>query len=276
MSTQTKKTLSAEHRAKLAAAAAARRADGLAPRAIGALKTLQALRWIYAWHWSSPKLVSRVSGDNRNGIAARLERQGLVRRIRTDSGGAEKDVPSYILTLTELGVAKVEATADEHLLLIPYEADPYKINQVMLRHDHLAQTYTLNALQGGAIKGYRTPRQIAAKSLPGVKQFDAIYILPDGERMGIEVELSAKWDRRLDQFVLECLTALRDSPNNPRQAECIAIVSDNQHALKRYKEAFTPGARLSIWAKDPTRHWKIDREIKVPEWVDGKIFFRSA
>lgn len=270
------RTISDEHKAKLLSTVRARQAAGISPRGIGEQKTLKALRWLYFWGWSSAKLLDRVASDNRNGLSSRLERQGLVHKIRTDSGGGQKDIPSYILSLTQLGVAKVEATSTNDEELMPYEVDPHKINQIMLRHDHLTQVATLKALASGAITDYRTPKQMMAKSMPGIKQFDAIFILKAGERMGIEIELSPKWDRKLDQFVLECLLATIDRPQNPRIVDSVAIVSDNSNTLRRYRDAFTPGATLAIWKKDHTRHWQIDRKDKVPEWARDKITFQLA
>lgn len=243
---------------------------GSNPRAVGARKTELALDWVYRWGWSCPSILDLVTSGTRSGLSARLVRQKLVTSTKTESGGGAKGVPTQMLTLTSLGLDQVERMRED---LIQYEIDPYRIDQSKLRHDFLAQKATVNSMNAKTISDFKTPYELAAKSEKGMKQPDVLWVRPDGQRMGIEVELSAKWDRKLDQFILGCVLSLRKDPNNPRinEVDSIALVSDSKAILKRYSEAFKPGSALPIWEKNERGFWSQQKVTQVPSSIQGKI-----
>lgn len=263
-----KKEMTQEAKARLSAA---RAAMGSSPRARGAEKMRIALDWIYRWGWSSPAVLDLATNGTRTGLAARLTRSKLIKSTKTESGGSEKGIPVYVLTLTTVGLDAVERLRED---LIQYELDPYKIDQTKLRHDELAQRATANALKNGSITDFRTPKELAAKSEKNVKQPDILWIEKSGQRMGIEVELSAKWDRKLDQFVFGCLKSLSDDAQPMQKVDVVAVISDSKAIIKRYKEAFSPGSKIGIWTKNERGFWSQTREIEVPKWVEGKIVWR--
>lgn len=254
---------------KLAAARAIAALSQLSPRARGEQKNQAALDWIYRWGWSSPAMLDLVTGKPRSGVAARLVRRNLISSTKTESGGGVAGVPMAIVTLTQLGHEQVERFRDD---LIPYEIDPYRLDQSKLRHDLISQKATCEALAAGLIENFKTPNELTAQSQKGVKQPDVLWIRQAGKRMGIEVELSAKWDRKLDQFVMSCLLSLQKStPSKPNEVDEIAIVSDSKAILRRYSKAFEPGENLAIWKKNDRGLWVQEEIIKVPAWVEGKI-----
>jgi hypothetical protein len=264
-----KKLMTDETKARLAAARAAM--GDVSPRARGKEKTRIALDWIYRWGWSSPSTLDVATGGKRTGLAARLTRQKLIKSTRTESGGGIKGIPIHMLTLTSIGLDEVERLRED---LIQYELDAFKIDQTKLRHDELAQRATADGINKETIKDFKTPKELAAKSEKGVKQPDVLWINETGQRIGVEVELSAKWDRKLDQFVLSCITSMLNSANPVNKVDTVAIVSDSKAIIKRYKEAFTPGAKLGLWAKNERGFWAQTNTYLVPLTTERNIVWR--
>jgi hypothetical protein len=255
-----------ETKAKLKAARVTALANGQSPRQIGQAKAWTAVHWIYRWGWASPSVLELVCRDNRNGLVSRLLKRGLIIKTRTESGGGQRDVPTYLLTLTEAGVNEVERMIEEPSDLLPYSTDPYRIKQALLRHDILAQMATVKALLKGTITSFSTEREMAAKSEAGVKQPDVMWWHGD-TRIAVEIELSAKWERDLDEFVGRYLLALAPRNGVPARCHQIALISDSPAILKRYKAAFAPGASYG----SDSRHWRRVGEQKVPEWIGGRV-----
>jgi len=252
-----------EH-AQLQAGRKALQVAGISPRKRGKEREKQALRWIYNWGWSTPSTVELLVGGNRAGLAARLARNGLINKTRTESGGGHREVPAYILTLTELGIQEVERFIDDPDQLLPCDLDPYKVNQALLRHNNIAQIATAKALRNETITGYITERQMATKSEKGTKQPDVLWHQELGNqniRLAIEVELSAKWSRDLDQFIQRCVTALLGA--SPRFDQII-LITDSPAIERRYKEAFRHGAEYGLWERDAQRRWSMVDTEKVP------------
>ncbi|TAA73706.1 MAG: hypothetical protein CDV28_1682 [Candidatus Electronema aureum] len=260
---------------KMQAARALRLGDK-SPRQVGAEKANLVLLWIYRWGWASPTTVGLVGSDNQNGLAARLVRRGFLNKIRTESGGGQRDVPAYILTLTELGRHEVERLITDPDDLLPYDVDPYRINQTLLRHDHMAQTATAKALASGTISGYQTERELRQKSQKSMKQPDVVWQQGSDHLTAVEIELSAKWERDLDQFVRSCIYAMTEGRNGePPRFQHIAVVSDAPAIVTRYKRAFSPGASYGIWKRDEkSRHWKQERTAEVPDWVEERMLWK--
>lgn len=240
------------------------------PRARGQEKVLLALRWIYRWGWSSPSLVEKVAKDNRNGLIGRLVKQGLVNKTPVAAGGL-RDVPVSILTLTEAGVAQVEKCIQHENDLLPYNLNPLRIPAATLRHDLLAQRVTAKAFIAEKIIGFLTPSELQRRSEKGTKQPDAVW-LKDGLRMALEVELSAKWSRALDQFVAGYVAALSGTTTGEQSRfDQLLLLSDSPAILARYKKAISPGANFGVWQKDDSRHWVQIGTRKVPASVEGKL-----
>lgn len=252
---------------------------GVSPRARGEEKTRLVLDWIYHWGWASASTIEIVGGVKRSGLAARLVKNGLLQSTKTESGGAVKGVPAYVLTLTKTGLnaALKELVEDDELL--DYELDPYKIRQDQLRHYQLAQTSTAKNLADGTIKDYRTESQTTKKSFSRVKQHDVIWITSDGTKIGIEIELSPKHTRKLDEFVLSCLLSVQKKEGGPpAQVDQIFIVTDVRGIQKRYREIFKVGTKIPLWTKNKAGFVVADtddqnrqKHFTVPSWSEGKI-----
>lgn len=245
------------------------------PRQVGREKRAKALRWVYSWGWSSPSVLACVANDNGNGLAARLVRQGLLKRTRTESGGGHKNVPASILTLTAAGIIEVERDLRRAEDLLPYELDAHRVQQALLRHDTLAQLTTAKALQAGSITGYLTERELRRRSANGVKQPDVVWVSPHG-LWAIEIELSAKWGKDLDHFVLACIDSLEQGSNGaPARFAFVCVVSDAPAILERYKRAFSEGAPVGVWRRDASRHWVKTCARKVPGWAQKRLLWKK-
>lgn len=264
----TKQTPSPEVLAKLVLARAA--LNGQSPRSIGAQKQRVALDWIYRWGWSSSTILDLATGGGRTGLAVRLVKNGLLASTKTESGGV-KGSPNNLLTLTPKGLDE----AERHCMdLIQYEIDPYRIDQSKLRHDSLAQRATATSLTSGTITHFKTPKELAAKSNKETKQPDVIWIEKDNRRIGVEIELSAKWERKLDQFVNSCIISMSTDAHEVNVVNKIYLVSDSKAIITRYREAFTPDRIFKLWFKNDRGFWMSDKSKKVPEWTKEKISFQ--
>ncbi|MEM5449104.1 hypothetical protein [Paraburkholderia guartelaensis] len=257
-----------QDRASKARARLAEALGGKSARQRGEEKTLRALDWVYRWGCSSPSIVDMLSGAAAAGLAARLVRRGLLVKTKTESGGGRKDVPNFILTLSVNGLEEAERVRDE---LLPYELDPFKVRQNQLRHAIIGQAATARNLLSGAITGFLSEAEMAQKSKRGAKQPDICWLMPDGRRVGVEVELTAKWGRDLDEFVGACLFATsRREEAGPRFEE-IWVVTDSPAIARRYTTAFSPEQTVNIWKKNDQRRWVVEKNAKVPDWAKDRI-----
>ena len=239
---------------------------GRTPRQRGEEKKRAALDWIYRWGWASPTTIEQTAGAQRTGLAARLVKRGYLRSTRTESGGGERGIPTYILTLTEKGLMEVERF---QTTLLHYELDPTRVRQNKLRHDQMCQTATLTQLKNKKITGYLTEKEMATVSAQGVKQPDVCWI-DSNTKTAIEIELSSKWGRDFDGFVTGCLSSLV-SVDKPPRFNFINIVSDSVAIVARYKAAFQPGKSFQEWEKDSNGKWKEVRKVLVPSWAKERV-----
>lgn len=238
---------------------------GRSPREVGRDKVAAALDWVYRWGWSAASVLDEIGDSKRRGLAARMTKSGLLVATKTQAGGAVRGVPVHMLTLSGLGLAEAERMRET---LLPYRLDPARVYQGQLRHDGLTQVATLRALNAGRITEFRTPVEFAEASKPNQKQPDAVWRLASGQRLAVEVELTAKWGRQLDQFVLGCVQSFGEKAAN--RVDQIAIVSDSPAILRRYGAALAAGATVGIWKKEGSV-WKRKELKKIPDWMSGKV-----
>jgi hypothetical protein len=251
-------------RAQMLTEARAKRGP-LSPVKAGQVKAQKALLWVYRWGWSTSKILEIVGGAQRSGLAARLVRNGLIKATKTEAGPAA-GAPVAILTLTQQGQNEVEKFLENDSDLIEYQLDPYRIDQSKIRHGEMAQTATAKALSSGMIADYITEPMGASKSEKNVKQHDIVWILDDGDKQGIEVELSAKWKRKLDEFVLSCIISI-----NKKTVSHIFIITDSKAIQNRYASAFEVGNKFGNWEKSELGFFKQVGTNTVPNYMDGKV-----
>lgn len=264
-----------DRRTQLAAASATMvaRFPGKSARQRGEEKQRQALDWVYRWGWSSPGTIERVGGAARSGLAARLVRRGLLEETRTDSGGAHRGVPVKVLTLTLDGLQEVERTRQ---VLLPYELGGARVRQDGLRKFQLAQAATIQALNEQTVAGFLVDKEMGPIPGEGVKHPDIVWTLPNGDRLGVEVELASKWGRDLDVFVHGCVSALSSVNGQKSRYDRIALVSDSMAILRRYSLEFERGKRYQVWGKDARGHWQVVETRTIPEGIKEKMLWHKA
>lgn len=233
----------------------------------GRERALTALTWIYRWGWGSSTTLETLVGTQRSGLAQRLVNSGLLVSTKTHSRRNEKFLPGSFLTLTHDGKHLVEIDRIEP---IHYDHRPDRINQNHLLHDEMAQRATAERLASGLIKDYHSEKEMRARGQNGVKNPDAVWIFPDGKKVSVEIELSPKWERDLHTFVHSSLTSLSHK-SGPARFDELIILTDAPSILKRYQEAFKPGAKFWTWRKNDAGRWTTDEEKTVPNWTVERI-----
>lgn len=253
---------------QLAAARAKLANSGKSPQQISRDTRMQVIEWVHCWGYTSSAHIQELLGKTSGSVAQKLANQGWLVATKTESG-----TPTVIYALSESGLQ--EAERHSQMLYRYPEIDPYKIDQKLVRHNLLAQKITINAIKSGRFSHFETERMFAtAGDKSGVKRPDVIWITKTNLRIGIEVELSAKWSRDLDEFVLGIVNALQDTTEKPAHYGRFIVVSDSQAIINRYKQAMDPDAKLNIWKKNDRKHWVIDKSDPIPDWLIGKIDFK--
>ena len=259
------KPLSQERRLELQEQRKAALGD-LSPTAFGALRNRKILEWVWKWGYSTKPIIQKLTETSRHGICDRLVKRGLLRETKTESS---LPVRSFF-TLAENGLEEVERHADK---LHKYDfLDPYRVRQNMLRHDLLAQSFTLQNLLTGRIKGFETIYTSRDQSQSGVKQPDVMWLLPNGEKYAIEIELTKKWDRDFDDFRIKVLKALKN-----KQYDQFMLVTDAPAIKKAYEAGLKVGTQINQWKKDQYGKWAIvGQPVEVPEWMGSGALSKFA
>lgn len=241
---------------------------GKSPRAIGLESRIKVLIWLYYWGYASATTIQLLLNRTSGGYARKLARQGWLIATKTESGA-----PAAYYTLTEQSLQVVERHTT--MLYRYLEIDQYRVNQQQIRHYLIAQHATINGLKAGRISNYETERMFSQQGdQSGIKRPDILWHTPAGLKIGVEIELSAKWSRNLDEFVLGIARALHATEAQNSRYDRFAIISDSPAILKRYRAAMQPGVDLTIWEKNSRRHWVIDKTIKIPDWLINQVDFQ--
>ncbi len=253
---------------QLAAARSIIAATGKSPRQIGEESLRKILEWEYKWGYSSSALGQLLLDRTSGGYMQKLTKKNWLTSTRTKSGA-----PAAYYTLSELGLQEAERHSDTLFKYI--EIDQYKVDQSKIRHYLIAQQATIQALKSGLIVDYETERMFQKDGDKlGIKRPDIVWITPGGLRYGVEVELSAKWEKDLDMFIIGILRALQSGGNDKLGYSRFIIFSDSGAIIRRYTAAMQPSAPLSLWKKNERGHWAIERTVKVPDWLINKVDFK--
>jgi len=235
-------------------------AGGTSPRDRGLEKATLALQWIYVWGWTSSTVLGYVTNTARGTVlAARLEANGWIRRAPIRITSYYHIAPSDVLTITDAGVAELTALLGE-LPRTTRSAWTDRVPKKDIIHDHWVQQLTL-AYQGripganldqaiiqehGLVKDFYTPLHPDLGTAEG-KRPDTVWVMEDECLLAIELELSPKWSRELDQFVSGHLE-LQRREHNPIYALVTFFTSAD--TAKRYRQAMLPGAQVQPWLWD--------------------------
>jgi hypothetical protein len=238
------------------------------PRAQGEANKKKALVWTYNWGFTTPSILQLLLQHAGMSWANGAVKQGWMRKTGMTSRERVR-----VLTLTEKGLAWVEQRSDQ--LLKYSELDPHRISPATIWHNLLAQKLTLHAARRGEIKSFMTERVLATKSAQGTKQPDVVWFSREGERIAVEVELTAKWDRKLDDFVGKTIAALSEGEDGQRpRFDRFEILTTSRAIARRYGEAFMPGTSLRVWRDTTKGAATLSHLTEVPDWVHQKVSFR--
>lgn len=240
---------------------------GESPLERGESKVERVLAWLFKWGYASPKIIKQLSSAKANGYGKKLERKSYLVATPTATGN-----PPHIFTLSSSGLQEITRKSED-LFRYP-EIDPCRVKQCQIRHDLLAQEATLNALSAGTIVGFETERMSGKADQAGYKRPDVTWVLPSGDKIAIEVELTQKWERDLDMFVLAIIQALMKGENGtkPRFMR-FGIISDSPAIIKNYKKAMQKGEKFKEWMKNENGKWVVKKEWSIPEWLLAKCDF---
>ena len=255
-------------RARAAAQAAL---AGRTPLEAGMQKSLAALVWVYRWGYSSPSIMDTVAGIEgapRRGVAARLAKRGLLARHSVPV--VAPHLPRAIMTLTAQGVSAVEAAGGWWPDWAPPidELSPYEdgIIERQIVHDLAVQKITLEFLCNGKISGFKTPREMKSASEKGKKQPDAVWIM-DGKHVALELELTRKKPgKEWDDTRLATLQALQDGVY-----DMVIYVTHSPAILRHIQDGYAPGATLTRWGYDASRHLVPVKRGTVPEALAARV-----
>src|SRR5690606_28554737 len=92
------------------------------------------------------------------------------------------------------------------------------------------------------------------------------------ELTGVEVELTPKWDRDLDQFVTNIVDDILG-----RRLDKFIIITDSNAIQERYGNAFKPGNQIKRWSKTSgSKFVESEETLQIQNWIAGYVFFREV
>ena len=239
----------------------------LSPTAQGLAHRVTVATWIYRWGFSSDFVIQRLLNKQATGWAAHAAQRKFLRATTTATG-----VPRRLYTLATPGL---ELACQHSTKLLEYrEQDPLVINQATIRHELFCQHLALSMLRGAGTNSVSSGREWAPPAETRLKCPDFVAETPTGRKVGVEVELSAKFGRRLDEFVGDTLHTLSDEAGF-HQLDSFLVVSDVPALLERYKLAFAAGNTCQAWAKDLRGHWRVKSHFAIPADQSRAVRFLS-
>jgi len=228
-------------------------------------RTFAICYWVLRWGVSNPGLMDKVSGASRLGVCQKTVLHGLFKKTKTASGGYVHGTARYIITLTKLGFAFLQQMGlDESIQ--PKFVDPAKIRQDKLRHDFIAQSFTFENLRDGNIVDYIPEHLNTEPHKENTKIADCIWIHSDGTRTGLEVELTPKFTRSLDQFIYNVCVALLD-----KKVDRFLLLTDRQSICDRYTALMNSGS-VPLWFKNNQGRWTLKTQpFPIPRHLQDKF-----
>ena len=179
----------------------------------------------------------------------------------------EKYLPAAYLTLTDDGKRVIEAVRDT---LLPYDIRPERVDQKMLAHNEMAQRATARNMVRGLITEFASEREMNEKSLKGIKNPDILWIFPSGLKVSVEIELSAKYGQKLDEFVRSTLQSLATKGGEKPRFDQMKIVTNSKAIEKKYMDAFK-SETFNTWEKNAYGKFAITGKKTTPAWTMERV-----
>lgn len=221
------------------------------------------LMWIARWGYTCRAVAERLTGRKAGVVLDRLTERGLAQRVAVDVLRA-----GVVWMLTPDGFAAAKARADD---LSEYEFNPAKcVRRDRVRH-HLATQHCVCDYPFNAI-GPDTPWR--SDITPKEKRPDCVVRLKDGSLLLLEIELTEKYQRELDQALLALVLRLEKSP----KATAIYI-SHSKAILANYQRVLMAETGLRVWsrkAQGAGSVWVVTGRYFVPTEVTGRIAWKHV
>lgn len=250
------KDMSAVNEARRAALASC------SPLERGRQKDRSALLWLWRWGWST-STTTDLAVTKQRGVVKRLVDQKMIEYHETE-GYRDIYYPARLAILTKKGCDLLGETFDLSELKRPTIEN---VPTHQLRHDHAVQFWTAKKLREGVIKNFITPRELARKSTNGRKQPDAIWIMPDSSKMGVEIELTHKKAYEKSNMVTKMQRLLEAGT-----VDSIIIVTRSKAAAQAFQKLIWPGTRRTEWVLNDERKFvRTATEYEAPDWLIDKI-----
>jgi hypothetical protein len=239
---------------------------GTSPSVKAEQNKLIAFQHIYNFGYSTDQLITALLGKKATGWAATQVKSGWLRR--TDF---EAFLHGPLFTLSNRGLEWIEEMID---FIHPYpEANPHKIHQALIKHNLFAQRFLIESYTRDYLVGSFTERQYATLDTQGAKRPDMIFHHFELGVVAIEIELSPKWERRLDDFVIRIVRDLGYFNNEEEKYSSYCIVSKSAALLNNYREAFSPGSNINEWYKDHKSELICECVGKINQRLSSRIYF---
>lgn len=226
---------------------------GTSPVERGHQKDQAALFWLWRWGWSTATTTDLAVSKSR-GVVKRLVDRGLIEYYGTE-GYRSKYYPARVTVLTKAGASLAGETNDLGELRRP-TAEHVAWHQ--LAHDHAAQMLTATMLSRGEIIEFTTPRERGVYTTKGMKRPDAFWVLKDGAKVALEVEMSPKKQRELHGMVLKMEALLLGG-----SVDRVMVFTQSRALGQHLTKLIQPGAN------------RVCEEAKVssasPDWLASRI-----
>lgn len=213
-------------------------AAGETPKQRNEANTRKVLAWLYAWGFSTRRLLMRVLNVRSAGLLSKLEAAGLVTQVMPNP---ETGVVVYVLTRAGHDLAAEQETEDKQFTsamlvrMAPRVRHDLATQRVVLSLNHIR--YLPGGLLGELADGLKTPDALV--------QLEAD---PADAWTAVEVELTPKSGRELDMTWLRTYEAL-----GAGDYQRVLYVSHNAALLAKYrKQAQGP---IDAWSKDALGKW---------------------
>ena len=223
----------------------------------GAEKQAHVLNWLYHWGYGSASTIVAASGAEDRGYTQRLVRAGLIRPVPT----TRCPTTATIFVLTRDGLEQARSQTEVHL---DYpELDSRRVNQVNVRHNLIAQRELLARLP--EFHSWRSDRDFG-QNMPEAKRPDGGLVDTLGHVLGIEIELTGKWGRRLDQLAIRMVVSIAQE----KFAGFLVLCASN-NMIERYRAVLAPGHQIRKWEQIGSKWVQRGCYYPIPKQIADKI-----
>lgn len=253
------------------------------PRGRGREKRIEAMRWLNRWGYTTPAILSELTGIDRTAgprLAAQLIKRDLVREvaaggnwgywrygINSSTGKREAQGP-YLLMLSEVG--KTTAVSLDSTTGAPWERQVAGIQSI--RHNLISQRFTVELLRHRGFTDYLPEPTSRAASLNGIKEPDVVVTNADGIRVAVEIELTPKSTQTgaLDRALLAVAYALKRNTFD----QCVYVFGSD-HFRQNYQRTWESG-KLAEWEKRGPKWELTGRSLTIPDDVRARCGFTQS